>query len=51
MQQLQHGSEAGGVRFGAGRVGDEMIMIGEHGPGFELPAELSGYGEQAAPRK
>ena len=25
-----------------------MIMIGEHGPGFELPAKLSGNGEQAA---
>jgi hypothetical protein len=29
-------------------MGDEVVMVGEDGPGFQMPAEIGGEFEQAA---
>ena len=48
MEDTEHVREVRGVgRVGRG-VGDEVVVVGEHRPRFELPAKISGDGEQAA---
>lgn len=45
VQMTEHHGEVFGV---AGRFGDEVIVIGEHRPGFESPAEVGADFEQPA---
>ena len=48
VQHTQHIAQAGGVLLVRRRVGDEVVMIGEHGPRFQLPVEFFCDGQQAA---
>jgi len=48
VKDAQHFAQAAGIPGIAGRVGDKVVMIGEDGPGFQLPAKLLGQRQQAA---
>jgi len=47
MERFQHQSEALGSGLVGGRVRDEMVVIGENRPCFELPAKVAGHGEES----
>jgi len=48
MKHPQHVRKISGIRHIQRRMGDKMVMIREHGPRLEPPAEIAGHGQQAA---
>src|SRR5258708_17626567 len=47
-EDAEHGGKTGGIRRRGWRVSDEVVVIGEHRPRFQLPAEISRHREQPA---
>ena len=47
MQDAQHVRQIRSIGRLLWRVTDEMVVVGEHRPGFQLPGEVSSDGEQA----
>lgn len=48
VQHAEHFRKAEGVFGVGGRVGDEMVMVGKHRPGFQLPSKIPRYCKQSA---
>src|SRR5260370_19474771 len=48
VQHTEHVREVGGVSRVSRRMSNEVVMVGKHGPRFELPAEVWRHGEQPA---
>ena len=48
VECCEHWAEGGGVFLVAGRFADEVVVVGEDGPGFENPTVVAGYGEESA---
>ncbi len=48
VEFAEHSRKARRVRFGPRRLRDEVVVIGEHGPRFEIPIEIARHREQAA---
>src|SRR5205823_10118888 len=46
VKLAKHGPQAARVLLNRWRVCDEVIMVREHGPSFELPAKVARYREE-----